>query len=253
VNYGVSKRGQGTFALRESANVPFYEEPPVKSKLSFFSAVRTPDANPQSDLFPSCTPFGRQSHASKTHQHPGARLATFPPTSRCCSARSKRWPATLADWRLRRFQACTHRPRPSVRCLRQPSIRVGAHLCPKRTAGRNTTICIRPLAIRRSLVPGRPFCPAAASRQARVNCDRPDQSSTRRYRRCPCSLWLSSFACVLHLSAWGSGVGSAGVQPMRNTQADGAPKVLGRRGHHLRRPSFQAAGFFFSLTSFERQ
>jgi hypothetical protein len=50
----------------------------------------------------------------------------------------------------------------------------------------STTICIRPLAIRRSLVPGRPFCPAAASRHARVNFGRPDQSSTRRYRRLPC-------------------------------------------------------------------
>jgi hypothetical protein len=29
------------------------------------------------------------------------------------------------------------------------------------------------------------------------------------------------------LLAWGSGVGSAGVQPTRNTQADGAPKVPG--------------------------
>ena len=37
------------------------------------------------------------------------------------------------------------------------------------TAGRSTTICIRPLAIRRSLVPGRPFCHAAASRQARLH------------------------------------------------------------------------------------
>ena len=62
----------------------------------------------------------------------------------------------------------SHWPRPCARCLRQTSIRVGAHLCPRGTAGRSTTICIRPLAIRRSLVPGRPFCPAAASRQARL-------------------------------------------------------------------------------------
>jgi len=77
----------------------------------------------------------------------------------------------------------SHWPRPCARCLRQTSIRVGAHLCPRGTAGRSTTICIRPLAIRRSLVPGRPFCPAAASRQARLYIGRPDQSSTRRYRR----------------------------------------------------------------------
>ncbi len=49
------------------------------------------------------------------------------------------------------------------------------------------------------------------------------------------SLCLSSCACVLNLFAWGSGVGSAGVQPMRNTQADGAPKVPGAGGHRLRR------------------
>jgi hypothetical protein len=125
-----------------------------------------------------------------------------------------------------------------VRCLRQTSIRVGSRLCPMRTAGRSTTICIRPLAIRRSLVPGRPFCHAAASRQARLRFDRPDQSSTRRYRRFTCFACLSSCACVLNLFAWGSGVGSAGVQPTRNTQADGAPKVPGAGGNQLRRRLF---------------
>ena len=77
-------------------------------------------------------------------------------------------------------------PRPCARCLRQTSIRVGTQLCPMRTAGRSTIICIRPLAIRRSLVPGRPFCHAAPFRQARVYFGRPDQSSTRRYRRFTC-------------------------------------------------------------------
>jgi len=52
------------------------------------------------------------------------------------------------------------------------------------------------------------------------------------------SLGLSSWACVLNLFAWGSGVGSAGVQPTRNTQADGAPKVPGAGDHHLRRRLF---------------
>jgi hypothetical protein len=41
------------------------------------------------------------------------------------------------------------------------------------------------------------------------------------------SLGGSSYACVLNSSAWGSGGGSAAVQPTRNTQADGAPKVPG--------------------------
>jgi hypothetical protein len=116
-----------------------------------------------------------------------------------------------------------------VRCLRQTSIRVGSRLCPMRTAGRSTTICIRPLAIRRSLVPGRPFCHAAASRQARLRFDRPDQSSTRRYRRFTCFACLSSCACVLNLFAWGSGVGSAGVQPTRNSPADGVLLYVLRR------------------------
>jgi hypothetical protein len=98
----------------------------------------------------------------------------------------KRLTATLPDWRLREPRPRSHWPRPCVRCLRQTSIRVGSRLCPMRTAGRSTTICIRPLAIRRSLVPGRPFCHAAASRQARLRNDRPDQSSTRRYRRFTC-------------------------------------------------------------------
>jgi hypothetical protein len=95
----------------------------------------------------------------------------------------KRLTATLPDWRLQESGPRSHWPRPCARCLRQTSIRVGAHLCPRGTAGRSTTICIRPLAIRRSLVPGRPFCHAAAFRQARVYFGRPDQSSTRRYRR----------------------------------------------------------------------
>jgi hypothetical protein len=107
---------------------------------------------------------------------------------------------------------------------------------PMRTAGRSTIICIRPLAIRRSLVPRRPFCHAAACRHARVRFDRPDQSSTRRYRRFPWFACVSSCACVLNFIAWGSGVGSAGVQPMRNTQADGAPKVPSAGGNRLRRP-----------------
>ena len=66
--------------------------------------------------------------------------------------------------------------------------------------------------------------------QTRLRFDRPDQSSTRRYRRFTWFVLPSSWACVLNLFAWGSGVGSAGVQPTRNTQADGAPKVPGAGG-----------------------
>jgi hypothetical protein len=112
---------------------------------------------------------------------------------------------------------------------------VSAHVSPWSGAGRSTIICIRPLAIRRSLVPGRPFCHAVASRPTRLCFDRPDQSSARRCRRLPCFDKLSSSGRVLHLFAWGSGVGSAGVQPARNTQADGAPKVPGAGGNRLRR------------------
>jgi hypothetical protein len=106
---------------------------------------------------------------------------------------------------------------------------------PSRGAGRSTIICIRPLAIRRSLVPERPFWPAAALRPTRVNFGRPDQSSARRCRRFTCFVRLPSRCRVLHLFAWGSGVGSAGVHPTRNTQADGAPKVPGAGGHRPRR------------------
>ena len=147
----------------------------------------------------------------------------------------KRLTATLPDWRLQSVgarvalaQAVRAMPATDFYTCRLTSL-------PMRAAGRSTTICIRPLAIRRSLVPGRPFCHAAASRQARLRFDRPDQSSTRRYRRFTCFPFLSSSACVLNLFAWGSGVGSAGVQPMRNTQADGAPKVPGAGGYRLRR------------------
>ena len=56
---------------------------------------------------------------------------------------------------------------PAYDGLRRPSIRVGSHLSPCGGAGRNTTICIRPLAIRRSLVPGRPFSSTVALRHTR--------------------------------------------------------------------------------------
>ena len=107
----------------------------------------------------------------------------------------KRLTATLPDWRLQSVgarvalaQAVRAMPATDFYTCRLTSL-------PMRAAGRSTTICIRPLAIRRSLVPGRPFCPAAASRHARVNFGRPDQSSTRRYRRLPCFV-VSVLPCL---------------------------------------------------------
>ena len=153
---------------------------------------------------------------------------------RCCSL-GKRTIAAPRDWRLlvsepraHAHQAVRAMPATDFYTCRLTSL-------PGRGAGRSTIICIRPLAIRRSLVPGRPFCHAAASRPTRLCFGRPDQSSARRCRRLPCFDKLSSSGRVLHLFAWGSGVGSAGVQPARNTQADGAPKVPGAGGSRPRR------------------
>jgi hypothetical protein len=147
----------------------------------------------------------------------------------------KRLTATLPDWRLRKSGARVALAQACARCLRQTSIRVGSRLCPMRTAGRSTTICIRPLAIRRSLVPDdpsvtrRPFGKPVYVSAARTS-PRRDVTVVSLV-----SLYLSSCCCVLNFVAWGSGVGSAGVQPMRNTQADGAPKVPGAGGNRLRR------------------
>jgi hypothetical protein len=195
---------------------------------------------------PSCLPKSR-------------RLAST--RIRCC-ALGKRPIAAPRDWRLlvsepraHAHQAVRAMPATDFYTCRLTSL-------PSQGAGRSTIICIRPLAIRRSLVPGRPFCHAAASRPTRLCFGRPDQSSTRRCRRFPCFASLSSSCCVLHLFAWGSGVGSAGVQPARNTQADGAPKVPGAGGRcprrRLSRPTRPApryaAGFrALELVSFDRQ
>jgi hypothetical protein len=46
----------------------------------------------------------------------------------------------------------------------------------------------------------------------------------------PVSLYRPPVPGCYSKFAWGSGVGSAGVQPTRNTQADGAPKVPGAGG-----------------------
>lgn len=107
--------------------------------------------------------------------------------------------ATLPDWRLplsgprALAQALPAMPATDFYTCRLTSLSL-------RTAGRSTPIGIRLLAIRRSLVPGRPFCPAAASRHARFGCDRPDQSSTRRCRRFPC------FARLVLLCRWATPV-----------------------------------------------
>jgi hypothetical protein len=156
---------------------------PSHSFFGFYSSVRTPNAD---RLFYFCAPFGRRSHASKTHRHSRARLATY------CSSRllasvfgndqaPRLWTGGFKS------RGCTRIGPGHARDACDGLLYVSAHISAAlRTAGRSTTICIRPLAIRRSLVPGRPFCHAAASRQARVYFDRPDQSSTRRYRRFPC-------------------------------------------------------------------
>jgi hypothetical protein len=171
--------------------------------------------------------------ASKTHPHTPARLA--PSRRRVRPVCRKRRTLTLPDWRLRESRVHAQRPRPCGRRLRLTSIRVGTRLCPEGTAGRSTTIGIRLAAIRRSLVPGRPFCPAAAVRPTRLRIDRPDRSSTRRCRRFPWFPFRSSLGRVLDLSARGSGVGSAGVHPTRNTRPTAHQRCAAPGTNPLRR------------------
>ena len=164
---GFSAARFAAFACRH-----FYEESAVKSKLTFprFTPfARTTDADRQRSLFwISPLPLVAGVMPPKrtvTVRQDSPLLLT---RARCFSLETTNCHASgLAASKSRGSRS--HWPRPCARCLRQTSIRVGAHLCPRGTAGRSTTICIRPLAIRRSLVPGRPFCPAAASRQARLH------------------------------------------------------------------------------------
>jgi hypothetical protein len=140
---------------------------------------------------------------------------------------------------------------------------VSAHVSAHAGSRPSTTICIRPLAIRRSLVPGRPFCPAAASRHARVNFGRPDQSSTRRYRRLPCFA-MSVLPCLCAKLVLPGEAESAlqacnrrGIPRPTAHQRCWAPEatVSGAVLYSLSKPSApQAAGSFtLGLISLERQ
>jgi hypothetical protein len=121
------KGKQATIPL---GKVPFYEDSAVKSKLRIRLVLLLctyPGRRPQNRY--SAVPFGRQSHASKTHRHTSARLATVrllplvllsQETTNCHAS----------DWRLRVSGPAPRWPRPCARCLRQTSIRVGSRLCP---------------------------------------------------------------------------------------------------------------------------
>jgi hypothetical protein len=168
----------------------FYEESAVKFKLHFFllsSSVRTLSANRQEgpSCLSCCTRFGRRSPCLQNAPPCSGPTGPGSLTDARCDSLRKRPTATLLDWRL---QVSGPRPQGLKAVRAMPA--TAFYPCrltslPARGAGRSTTICIRPLAIRRSLVPGRPFCPAAAVRPTRLRYGRPDQSSARRCRRFP--------------------------------------------------------------------
>jgi len=132
--------------------------------------------------------------------------------------------------------------RPGVRCQRQTSIRVGSCLSPSGS---------RPMHLNRYSPIGDPSKPGTGT----TLLSRGGLSAHPFMDRSPgpvLDATLPSFPVfraflppldgVLCFFAWGSGVGSAGVQPTRNTQADGAPKVPGAGGNRLRRRLFFSAG-----------
>jgi hypothetical protein len=168
----------------------FYEESAVKSKLPFFllsSCVRTLIASRQEgpSCLSGCARFGRRSPCLQNAPPCSGQPRPGSLTDARCDALRKRPTATLLDWRLpvsgprpQGLKAVRAMPATDFYPCRLTSL-------PRRGAGRSTTCCIRPRAIRRSLVPGRPFGPAVSVRPTHLRYGRPDQSSARRCRRFP--------------------------------------------------------------------
>ena len=180
-------------------NSRFYEEPAVKSKLHFFSVSLLGmhfERRPQIASCNGVLPLVAGVMPPKRTGTLGQDSPLCPDSDLLCTSQqtTPRHASGLAASGvaavLALAQAVPAMPATDLYTCRRTSV-------PLRTAGRSTTIDIRPLAIRRSLVPGRPFCPAAAAQHARVCFDRPDQSSTRRSRHCACFAVLPSRTGVL--------------------------------------------------------
>ena len=93
---------------------------------------------------------------------------------------------TLPDWRLQESGPRSHWPRPCARCLRQTSIRVGAHLCPCGQQAEAPQSVFAHWRSAEAWYRDDPSVPRLPLGKPVYIFGRPDQSSTRRYRRFPC-------------------------------------------------------------------
>ena len=157
--------------MRTPLSRPSYEFSP------FSLSLRTADTDLRSAFFPRYATFGRRSHASKTHLHVGAGLAPSR-QRRCCFLLRETTLRHASGLAASRVGAALLGPGPGA----MPA--TNFYPCrltslPFRGAGRSTTSCIRPLAIRRSLVLGRPFCPVRPSLNLCRSC------VPNRYRNSP--------------------------------------------------------------------
>jgi len=150
----------------------------------FYSSVRTPNADRRKGFYFGA-PFGRRSHASKTHPHHQARLAIFrgPRLFVSVSETTNCHASGLAASKVggsRRFgPGLRAMPATDFYTCRLTSL-------PNADSRPKHHNLYSPTGDPPKPGTGRPFCHAAAFRQARVRFGRPDQSSTRRYRRFTC-------------------------------------------------------------------
>ena len=96
---------------------------------SFFLSLRTASADLWSAFFPQGAPFGRRSHASKTHLRAEARLTPLHHHERTTVCSVKRLSATPPDWRL--LVSGPRSPGPSQACdAGDKLLSVSAHVSP---------------------------------------------------------------------------------------------------------------------------
>jgi len=94
-------------------------------------------------------------------------------------------------------------PRPCARCLRRTSIRVGSRLCPCGQQAEAPQSVFAHWRSAEAWYRDDPSVPRLPLGKPVFTFGRPDQSSTRRYRRFICSLYLSSCCCVLNFACLG--------------------------------------------------
>jgi hypothetical protein len=211
---------------------------PLSSQSHVFSisplCIGTPNPDRRIGYFYLCAPFGRQSHASKTHRHPRARLATL-----CCSRLVVFVSGNDASPRFRtggfscRGRACIGPGLARDACDRL--LYVSAHISASADSRPKHHNLYSPTGDPPKPGTGTTLLSRGGLSASPFTLRSPGPVLDATLPSFPLFRLLSSCSCVINLFAWGSGVGSAGVQPMRNTQVDGAPKVPSAGGNCLRR------------------